>query len=164
VVYGKFVLIMLAERLAPALATKTSPLTLKRADGYRPKLLLAEDSDPVRVVTAAMLKGMGCDVDAVVHGEEAVKSAAASRFDVIVLDIEMPVMDGKEATRIIRHEKQTGYSTIPIIALTADATSETQNTINQFGFNQYLSKPFMPDALYRLLKKYYNQYEKQINN
>ena len=94
---------MLAER---SIALKAAPLrkvlTLRGPDGGRPKLLLAEDSDPVRIVTAAMLKGMGCDVDAVVHGEDAVKSASTHPFDVIVLDIEMPVMDGITAARNIR--------------------------------------------------------------
>jgi len=80
--------------------------------------LLAEDYEPVRIVTAAMLKGMGCDVEAVVHGEQAVQSASESPFDLIVLDIEMPVMDGITAAKSIRRMGgQTGST--PLMALSA---------------------------------------------
>ena len=72
----------------------------------------------MRIVTAAMLKGMGCDVEAVVHGEQAVNSAAESRFDVIVLDIEMPIMDGITAARSIRTMGGEAAAT-PLMALSA---------------------------------------------
>jgi CheY-like chemotaxis protein len=93
-------------------------LHLRAANGGRPRLLLAEDSDPVRIVTAAMLKAMGCDVEAVIHGEHAVKSASENRFDVIVLDIEMPVMDGITAAKSIRRLGGTSSGT-PLMALSA---------------------------------------------
>ncbi|MCX7351075.1 MAG: response regulator [Alphaproteobacteria bacterium] len=93
-------------------------LRLEAPHGGRPRLLLAEDCDPVRIVTAAMLKGMGCDVEAVIHGEDAVKSASENEFDVIVLDIEMPIMDGITAARSIR---QMGgpIAATPLMALSA---------------------------------------------
>lgn len=94
------------------------PLHLRRPDGHRPRLLLAEDSDPVRIVTAAMLRGMGCEVEAVVHGEQAVRQAAEHPFDVIVLDIEMPVMDGITAARSIRRLGGIADGT-PLMALSA---------------------------------------------
>ena len=113
------------------------PLTLLGRGGARPRLLLAEDSDPVRVVTAAMLKGMGCDVEAVVHGEEAVKSASANEFDVIVLDIEMPVMDGITAALSIR---KLGCG-VPIMALSAFLADAMQSASWSDTFDIALPKP-----------------------
>ncbi len=112
-------------------------LSLRGPDGYRPRLLLAEDSDPVRLLTAAMLKAMGCDVDAVIHGEEAVKSASAKHFDVIVLDIEMPVMDGITAACLIR---KLG-SEAPIMALSAFLADAMQSASWSDNFDIALPKP-----------------------
>ena len=132
---------MLAERsIALKAAPKRKVLTLRGPDGGRPKLLLAEDSDPVRIVTAAMLKGMGCDVDAVVHGEDAVKSASTHPFDVIVLDIEMPVMDGITAARNIRKLGGTLTQT-PIMALSAFLADAMQSAVWSDTFDIALPKP-----------------------
>ena len=92
-----------------AQAAAAAPLVLRQRNGRRPHLLLAEDCDPVRIVTAAMLKAMGCDVDAVVHGEEAVRQAEEQSFDVIVLDIEMPIKSpgwavSKATTRFVERD------------------------------------------------------------
>ena len=74
----------------------------KHADGTRPRVLYAEDSTASRIVTTAMLKRMGLEVDAVEDGELALRQAEKSSYDVILLDIEMPVMDGVTAARGIR--------------------------------------------------------------
>jgi two-component system, sensor histidine kinase and response regulator len=66
----------------------------------------------------------------------------------------MPIMDGREATKNIRENKNTNYSDITIIALTADATSETQKQILALGFNEYVTKPFNPKNLYTVLEKF----------
>jgi CheY-like chemotaxis protein len=117
-----------------------APLKLFAADGRRPRLLLAEDCDPVRVVTAAMLQGMGCDVEAVVHGEEAVQMASASAFDVIVLDIEMPVMDGITAARWITRELGR-QNRPPIMALSAFLADAMQSAHWRDAFDIALPKP-----------------------
>ena len=122
-------------------------LSLRRPNGYRPRLLLAEDSDPIRIVTAAMLKGMGCDVDAVIHGEDAVKSATASPFDVIVLDIEMPVMDGITAARSIRR-LGGAIATTPIMALSAFLADAMQSASWSDTFDIALPKPANKNELH----------------
>jgi CheY-like chemotaxis protein len=104
-----------AER--PAIAEPRST-RLQGPDGRRPRLLLAEDYEPVRIVTAAILTGMGCDVDTAIHGEQAVRRASEDSFDVIVLDIEMPVMDGITAARSIRNLPGRAATT-PLMALSA---------------------------------------------
>lgn len=124
----------------PALAVARKPLQLKGPDGRKPRLLLAEDSDPVRIVTAAILKGMGCDVEAVVHGEQAVKQAAEQPFDVIVLDIEMPVMDGITAARSIRRLGGAAGGT-PLMALSAFLADSVRTGEWRDTFDIALPKP-----------------------
>ena len=133
-------------------ATTLRPLTLIGADGRRPRLLLAEDCDPVRVVTAAMLKGMGCDVEAVAHGEEAVQSASETAFDVIVLDIEMPVMDGITAARWIRRQ-QGNENRPPIMALSAFVADARQSASWSDTFDIALPKPANRRELHAAIAK-----------
>lgn len=123
----------------PAQTTQRT-LQLIGPDGRRPQVLLAEDCDPVRIVTAAMLKGMGCDVDAVVHGEQAVKQASENTFDVIVLDIEMPIMDGITAARSIRGMGGVAGST-PLMALSAFLADSVRNGQWRDTFDIALPKP-----------------------
>ena len=120
--------------------TAQRTMSLRAADGGKPRLLLAEDSDPVRIVTAAMLKGMGCDVEAVVHGEHAVRFAAEARFDVIVLDIEMPVMDGITAARSIRQMSGPVRET-PLMALSAFLADSMRTGQWRDTFDIALPKP-----------------------
>ncbi len=125
---------------AGAAKNEARPLSLKRPDGSRPKLLLAEDSVAMRVVTSAMLKAMGCDVDAVEHGEEALNCASAKTFDLIVLDIEMPVMDGITAARSIRNLGGAPGRT-PLMALSAFLADTTQSLAWRGTFDVALPKP-----------------------
>jgi CheY-like chemotaxis protein len=122
-------------------------LSLRAADGRRPKLLLAEDCDEVRIVTAAMLKGMGCDVAAAEHGEEAVTLAGNHHFDVIVLDIEMPVMDGITAAKSIRRMGGECLGT-PLMALSAFLADATQQATWGETFDIALPKPANKNELH----------------
>lgn len=122
-------------------------LQLKAPGGARPRLLLAEDSDPVRIVTAAMLKGMGCDVEAVIHGEQAVRLAAEQHFDVIVLDIEMPVMDGITAAKFIRRLGGTATGT-PLMALSAFLADSVRTGEWRETFDIALPKPANKNELH----------------
>jgi signal transduction histidine kinase/ActR/RegA family two-component response regulator len=121
------------------------------------KVLVVEDNNINALVINRFLDKWSVLMTRANNGKEAINELCENDYDLILMDLQMPVMDGKQATRIIRNEKGSGYNTIPIIALTADATADTQNKILQMGFDQYLSKPFNPDALYRLLKKYYEK-------
>ena len=122
-------------------------LQLKAPGGARPRLLLAEDSDPVRIVTAAMLKGMGCDVEAVIHGEQAVRLAAEQNFDVIVLDIEMPVMDGITAAKFIRRLGGAATGT-PLMALSAFLADSVRTGEWRDTFDIALPKPANKNELH----------------
>ena len=134
-----------------AQSTKWKSLNLRASNGERPQLLLAEDSDPVRIVTAAMLKGMGCDVQAVVHGEQAVECASEHRFDVIVLDIEMPIMDGITAARSIRRMGGHAAGT-PLMALSAFLADSVRTGHWRDTFDIALPKPANKNELHDAVK------------
>ncbi|MBP1205257.1 signal transduction histidine kinase/CheY-like chemotaxis protein [Duganella sp. 1411] len=139
-----------ASPAAPPLSTLSSSTALpaQRARKGR-KVLLAEDN-PVNVeVASAMLEGLGLDVSRACNGQEALRSVQAGDFDLILMDCQMPVMDGFAATtEIRRHEQQRGRSrSLPIIAITANALQGDRESCLAAGMDDYLSKPFTQQAL-----------------
>ena len=122
------------------------------------KVLLAEDN-PVNVeVASAMLEGLGLDVRRACNGEEALHSVQEDDFDVILMDCQMPVMDGFAATtEIRRHEQQHGRArNLPIIAITANALQGDRESCLAAGMDDYLSKPFTQQALGQTLSRWIN--------
>ena len=142
---------MMVQPAANSGKLERTSLSLRAPDGSRPRLLLAEDCDPMRIVTAAMLKGMGCEVEAVVHGEQAVKCAAESSFDVIVLDIEMPIMDGITAARSIRQMGGAAAAT-PLMALSAFLADSVRTGDWRDTFDIALPKPANRNELHQAVK------------
>ncbi|USX19136.1 response regulator [Oxalobacteraceae bacterium OTU3REALA1] len=139
-----------ASPAAPPLSTFSSSTALpaQRARKGR-KVLLAEDN-PVNVeVASAMLEGLGLDVSRACNGQEALRSVQSGDFDLILMDCQMPVMDGFAATtEIRRHEQQRGRSrSLPIIAITANALQGDRESCLAAGMDDYLSKPFTQQAL-----------------
>lgn len=126
-----------------------TPIALQ--DGSRPRILLAEDSVAARILTAALLKRMGCDVDVVEHGEEAVSLAQNACYDLIILDIEMPVMDGVVAAREIRAlGGATGRT--PIVALSALLADARKLNAWKDAFDAMLAKPAGREKLRRAIE------------
>ena len=117
-----------------------NPLRLKRADGARPRLLIAEDFESARILTAALLRQMGCDVDTAEHGEEALEQARNALYDLILLDIEMPIMDGVCAAREIRALSGAAGKT-PLMALSAFLADTRHACQWQEAFDWALAKP-----------------------
>lgn len=123
----------------------------KHADGTRPRVLYAEDSTASRIVTTAMLKRMGLEVDAVEDGELALRYAEKSSYDVILLDIEMPVMDGVTAARGIRALGGRTSKT-PILALSAFLADSTEFSHWRDAFDHALPKPANSNELHRAIR------------
>jgi CheY-like chemotaxis protein len=100
-----------------------------------------------------MFRKAGCKLKMVENGKEAVSAYLSNpdRFELIFMDIQMPVMDGKEATRRIR---AAGFTTIPIIAMTAETMKGDREKCLEAGMNDYISKPIKRDTVYRMVKKY----------
>jgi len=131
------------------------------------RLLLAEDNRVNQKLAIHLLEKMGHEVSLAVNGKEAVEMLRRKSFDMVLMDIQMPVMGGVEATRWIREEEQKTGSHIPIIAITAHAMSGDAEKYLQSGMDGYVSKPVGYDLLRaeieRLAKMPVHQKGKTVN-
>jgi CheY-like chemotaxis protein len=106
------------------------------------RILLVDDAENNRMLLEFYLKGGPYQVDQATNGQEALDMFSSGQYDVIFMDIQMPVMDGYEATRAIRRlEQQTGRPTTPVVALTANALKEDRESCLAAGCTDYLAKP-----------------------
>lgn len=117
------------------------------------KVLLVEDNDINRLYASSILKSWGCICEQAENGFVAVEKVKNHDFDIALMDIQMPVLDGFEATRQIR-ALVPAKSKIPIIALTANATQKDVEKCLEEGMNDCISKPFTPEDLYKTLTKF----------
>ena len=137
----------------PAAASETE--TIKFEPVFTGKrVLLVEDNDINRQMTKEILSCLGFAADTAGSGFEAVKKTETQNYDVILMDIRMPQMDGYEAAQCIQ-EHQDGQTT-PIIALSADAVEGTAEKAREAGMTGYLTKPLSPEKLIDLLKKIFS--------
>ena len=120
------------------------------------KILLAEDNELNREIVTAILEDAGVEVTSVKDGIEAVEAAAASvpgQYDLILMDIQMPLMDGYTATREIRTLKNPQIADIPIIALTANAFDSDRKEALKTGMNGYIAKPISMEKLMEIMRE-----------
>jgi CheY-like chemotaxis protein len=115
-------------------------------------VLLAEDNIVNATVAKRRLERWGCTHREVVNGMEAVAAAAEERFDVILMDVSMPVMDGLSATKAIRR-RESGART-PVIAMTAHAVKGDRERCLQAGMDDYLAKPVNANEMYEKLRSW----------
>ncbi|MTI20120.1 response regulator, partial [Fulvivirga sp. RKSG066] len=118
------------------------------------KVLLVEDNDINRLYALNILKKWKCVVDGAENGYIALEKLRSHDYDIVLMDIQMPIMDGYEATKKIRSGFPEPKNKIPIIALTANAIKGDNEKCIEIGMNDYLSKPFQPEDLYDALSKY----------
>jgi two-component system sensor histidine kinase/response regulator len=116
--------------------------------GPRFRILVAEDNLVNQKLIQALLEKMGCDTVIVPNGMEAVQQANAGGFDAILMDVQMPEVDGLEATRLIRlHESAHRRPPVPIIGVTASAMRSDEDACRLAGMDGYVSKPYQPRLL-----------------
>jgi two-component system CheB/CheR fusion protein len=125
------------KRLGRANAVTTGPLSI----------LLAEDNAVNRLLMVRLLEGRGYQVTIAMDGRQALDEAARNEFDAILMDVQMPEMDGLEATRILR---QRGLRT-PIIAMTAHAMQGDREKCLDAGMDAYVSKPIQPQKVFEVI-------------
>lgn len=127
---------------------------MKRDLAYA-RVLLVEDNAVNRKVASGIMARFGIQPDMAENGLDAVEAYKKQPYDLVLMDCQMPVMDGMQATRLIReYERRQGKSPTPILALTAHATAEELAPCLDAGMNGYLTKPFKPEALADLLRRW----------
>jgi len=130
--------------------TKNAEIQTINIDDFR--ILLAEDNAINVLFMKKLFAKWNLEIAVAENGKKAIELLAENQYDVILMDVNMPVMDGLEATRHIR--KMEGWqSKIHIIALTAEVSPEMESEIRKAGMNDYMTKPFVPDELKAKIKK-----------
>lgn len=123
----------------------------------RGKILLVEDNEINRKVAEHILSRIGCQFDSAEHGQEAMELLASGWYDAILMDVQMPILDGIETTMRIRNRERNSGRHIPIVAMTANASENDRVRCLRAGMDDYLSKPIGAEELARTLDKWMSQ-------
>ena len=144
----------------PLSDTKAAPVGSQRPEDKKESLriLVAEDNLINQKLAKYMLSNLGHEVTLAANGKEAVESSQNNQFDFILMDVQMPVMDGLEATRAIREREKQSYLHIPIIALTAHAMKGDRERCLEAGMDDYISKPINYSELMEAIKRIHAEY------
>lgn len=118
------------------------------------KILLIDDNEVNQTVATNFLMLWGVQVDAALNGREGIELLKDKSYHLVLMDLQMPELNGFEATRIIRSMDDPYFKQIPIIALTASATNDVKISVLAVGMNDYVSKPFQPAELHATIGQY----------
>ncbi|MEQ8715494.1 MAG: response regulator [Cyclobacteriaceae bacterium] len=118
------------------------------------KILVAEDSSVIQNLTKRILVNQNYEIDAVKNGQQVLNKMESKDYNLILMDINMPVMDGIECTKKIRGLSDDTKNNIPIIAITGNAKNYTLKDFNNMGINDFLPKPLNFDSLVEIVKKH----------
>jgi CheY-like chemotaxis protein len=142
--------------LPPVAAPVSTPLvSVSRDERLQGHVLLAEDNEVNAMVAQATLQRLGLKVDTVENGEAAVAFMCTHEPDLVLMDCQMPLVDGFEATRQIREvETRLHRLRVPIVALTANALEGDRERCLSAGMDDHLSKPFKDEDLEQVLRRY----------
>ena len=140
----------------PFLSAEPAEQTEKKADFAGKRLLVVEDNALNREIAVTMLEEGGFEVDTAENGKVAVdkvRESAPGYYDLVLMDIQMPVMDGYAAARAIRALPDAEKAGLPIVAMTANAFDEDRQNAEKAGMNGHLSKPFDMQQLLTMLRE-----------
>lgn len=142
--------------------TVTNQTLLEACSGLTLRVLLVEDNLINQKLITKMLAKANLSCDIAGNGKEAIDAIYANTYDLVLMDCQMPVLDGYETTKILRADSQ--YKNLPIVALTANAMQSDYQTCLDAGMDDYLAKPLKYESLLEILKKYDNLIDKSIEN
>ncbi|MGA2809735.1 MAG: response regulator, partial [Terracidiphilus sp.] len=129
--------------------------TLQAFSGVSPKILLAEDNYVNQQVAVGILKKYGLTADIAANGVEAIKALETIPYALVLMDMRMPLMDGVEATRLIRNPGSSVLNhDVPIIAMTANAMQSDQDLCKAAGMNDFVPKPVQPSVLMKTIQRW----------
>ena len=132
----------------------TIPAKKEELSFPKARILLVEDNDINRLYATNLLKKWYCQIDGAENGVIALEKLKSNDYDMIFMDIQMPVMDGYETTKTIRATFPENKKNIPIVAITANAIKGENERSQAIGMNDYIVKPFQPEELKYILQKY----------
>ncbi|MCC7232338.1 MAG: tetratricopeptide repeat protein [Bacteroidia bacterium] len=133
----------------------TAPLHLETVDVSSVRVLIVEDNKINQLLVRNMLKKFGFEFfESAENGKQALEKLEENEYDIILMDIQMPEMDGYEITREIRLNMRKEVCNLPIIALTADASEREKKRARETGMNDYVVKPYTPEDLFSVLLKF----------
>jgi PAS domain S-box-containing protein len=115
-------------------------------------VLLVEDNEINRLYASSIIKAWGCNFDTAENGYEAIQKLKSTSYSVVLMDIQMPIMDGFETTKAIR-SFNSAIKNVPIVAITANATKKDIEKCKAAGMNDCIAKPFTPEELFSILIK-----------
>jgi len=141
------------------LVTKYS---IKEGRKRKMRILLAEDNPVNQKVASRILEKGGYQVDVVANGREAVEAFQNSSYDLVFMDVQMPELDGFEATRVIREKEKGSERHIPIIAMTAHAMKGDRERCLEAGMDDYIPKPIQPKDMFEVIDKWANSKDEAL--
>jgi signal transduction histidine kinase/ligand-binding sensor domain-containing protein/response regulator of citrate/malate metabolism len=133
------------------LETKTTDYHIDKSSGKEQKNILLVEDNPVNVILAMdtiRLYNPNINIESAENGKVALEMLKKKNYDLVILDIQMPVMDGYETTKIIRQQFDPPMRDVPILAMSAHALEEEKDKCISLGMNEYITKPFVPDELF----------------
>ncbi|MBF0396663.1 MAG: response regulator [Desulfobacterales bacterium] len=146
------------EKDSPSETTKVEkPISIQK-QASKIKILVAEDNVPNQIVAKSILEKYGFLVNIAINGNEVLEKLQKENYHIILMDVQMPYMDGYETTRIIRRN----YSDIPIIAMTAHALKDDHDLCLKAGMNDYIAKPIDPSEMISVINKYITASDEKI--
>ena len=123
----------------------------------KPQLLIVDDIYVNRVLLSEIALEIGCEFKLASNGREAVRQLESEKIDMVLMDIEMPVMNGLETTKYIRQEMMYPISKIPIIALTAHNPMDFFDEFSVAGFDELITKPYLISKIKEVVTKFYKE-------
>lgn len=122
-------------------------------------VLLVDDNEVNQIVASNFLQMWGLTVDSAMDGKDAVEMVKNKFYHIVLMDLQMPEVNGYDASKIIRSMGDAHHKKVPIIALTASATIDVKEKVMDAGMNDYISKPFQPEELHQKIFQYTRSYE-----